>query len=139
MPQLMLRVADLDALTRARPDGPAIAALGGRDGWLGVSLYVLTETEAGRVSAHVRHFAPLLGVPEDPVTGSAAARARGLPRVGRPRGSRGGPGDAPHPGDRPGARRRGGGPRAHRPVRLPLRVLIGGRVVPLFEGRFVDG
>ena len=73
MPQLMLRVADMDALTAARPDDSAIAALGARDGWLGVSLYVLTHAGAGRVSAHVRHFAPLLGVPEDPVTGSAAA------------------------------------------------------------------
>ncbi len=73
MPQLMLRVADVEALAAARPDDDALAALGERDGWLGVSLYVIADAADGRVSAHVRHFAPLLGVPEDPVTGSAGA------------------------------------------------------------------
>lgn len=138
VPQLMLRVADLDALTAARPDAAALAALGARDGWLGVSLYVLTEVDGGRVSAHVRHFAPLLGVPEDPVTGSAgAALGACLASAGlaSPEGSlqmRISQGVAP-------------GRVGEMAVRVrtdrdgALRVLIGGQVVPLFEGSFVDG
>lgn len=138
VPQLMLRVADLDALTQARPDGAAIADLGRRDGWLGVSLYVLTQTQAGRVSAHVRHFAPQLGVPEDPVTGSAAAAlgaclaSAGLADPAGGLEMRLTQGIAPARGGEVAVR-----------VRTDrsgeLRVLIGGRVVPLFEGRFVDG
>ncbi len=137
VPQLMLPVADLDALAAARPDGAAIAALGARDGWLGVSLYVLTQVDDGRVSAHVRHFAPLLGVHEDPVTGSAAAALGAcLASAGfaSPDGSlemRVSQGVAPGRVGEMAVRVRtdpAGG----------LRVLIGGQVVPLFEGSFVD-
>ena len=72
LPQLMLPVPDLDALARARPDLGAVERLGARDGWVGVSLYALLERGDGSALARVRHFTPALGVPEDPVTGSAA-------------------------------------------------------------------
>jgi PhzF family phenazine biosynthesis protein len=134
----MLRVADLDALTGARPDGPALAALGTRDGWLGVSLYVVTDAEGGRVSVRVRHFAPLLGVPEDPVTGSAAAALGACLASAGFADPDGGLEMRVTQGVAPGR----GGEMAVR-VRTDraggLGVLIGGRVVPLFEGRFVDG
>jgi trans-2,3-dihydro-3-hydroxyanthranilate isomerase len=137
VPQLMLPVADLEALAAARPDDEAIAALGERDGWLGVSLYCVTGDEGGRVSVRVRHFAPRLGVPEDPVTGSAAAAlgaclaaagmgdARGNLEMVVGQGIDGGRGGEVAVRVRP----RG---------QAPALVRIGGRVVPLFEGRFVD-
>jgi PhzF family phenazine biosynthesis protein len=70
--QLMLPAADVAALEGARPDLAAVERLGARDGWVGVSLYALLEARDGRADVRVRHFAPALGVPEDPVTGSAA-------------------------------------------------------------------
>ena len=137
VPQLMLRVADPDALAGAHPDPAQLSALGTRDGWLGVSLYALVEAESGRVSAVVRHFAPLLGVDEDPVTGSAAAGLGACLAAGGHAGPDGRLALRVTQGVTPG---RGGevavrvGPGAEgRP-----RVQIGGRVVPLFEGRFVD-
>lgn len=70
LPQAMLRVGDLDGL---RPDHPAIRAQGLDEGWAGVSAYVLDEPGgAGPAVARVRHFAGPIGIPEDPVTGSAA-------------------------------------------------------------------
>lgn len=138
VPQLMLRVSDAEALAGARPDPAEIAALGTRDGWLGVSLYALTQAGDGRVSAAVRHFAPLLGVAEDPVTGSAAA---GLGACLAASGLAGPDGDLvlrvtqgvpPARGGEVAVRVRAGADGR-------MRVQIGGRVVPLFEGRFVDG
>jgi trans-2,3-dihydro-3-hydroxyanthranilate isomerase len=70
--QLMVPVPGLDALAAARPDAGAITALGARDGWAAVSLFALLERRDGAALARVRHFAPALGVLEDPVTGSAA-------------------------------------------------------------------
>jgi len=137
VPQLMLPVADIDALTAARPDADAIAALGERDGWLGVSLYCVTGGEDGRLSVRVRHFAPQLGVLEDPVTGSAAAALGAcLAAAGRadPNGNLEmvvGQGIEPGRGGEMAVR-----VRARR--RAPALIQIGGRVVPLFEGRILD-
>ena len=137
VPQLMLRVADVEALAAARPDDVALAALGERDGWLGVSLYVIAEAADGRVSAHVRHFAPLLGVPEDPVTGSAgAALGACLASAGLADGEgnlamRVSQGVPPGRVGEMAVRVQGGD--SGEP-----HVKIGGRVVPLFEGSFVD-
>ena len=137
VPQLMLPVADVDALTAARPDAGAIADLGERDGWLGVSLYCVTGGEDGRLSVRVRHFAPRLGVPEDPVTGSAAAALGAcLAAAGR----------ADENGDLEMVVHQGIGParggevavRVRARGRSPALIRIGGRVVPLFEGRFLD-
>lgn len=137
VPQLMLPVHDLDALTAARPDPEAITALGERDGWLGVSLYCVTGGEKGHAAVRVRHFAPQLGVLEDPVTGSAAAALGACLAAA---------GSADHQGNlqmvvgqgiEPG---RGGevAVRVHSRGRGPALIQIGGRVVPLFEGRFLD-
>lgn len=68
LPQAMLPVERLDDLS---PDHAALRALGLREGWAGVSAYVVTRpgTDAW---AEVRHFAAPIGIDEDPVTGSAA-------------------------------------------------------------------
>lgn len=68
LPQAMLPVERLDALS---PDHAALRALGGREGWAGVSAYVATGAGTD-LAAEVRHFAAPIGIPEDPVTGSAA-------------------------------------------------------------------
>lgn len=74
VPQLMVRVPSVDDLAQVCPDGAELTRLGERDGWIGVSLYSITEADAagGKVDAQVRHFAPGVGVLEDPGTGSAA-------------------------------------------------------------------
>lgn len=72
IPQAMFAVADEGALAEARPDLAALERLGERDGWVGVSAYSLIAAAQGVARVRVRHFAPALGVPEDPVTGSAA-------------------------------------------------------------------
>ncbi|HUM11428.1 MAG TPA: PhzF family phenazine biosynthesis protein [Myxococcaceae bacterium] len=69
-PQLMIPVASLDALRRARLDVPHYVVLRGKESFFSVHLFVLEgATPRGRTFA--RHF----GVPpdhtEDPVTGSA--------------------------------------------------------------------
>jgi trans-2,3-dihydro-3-hydroxyanthranilate isomerase len=135
VPQLMLP-AELDSLESARPDHDALRTLGERDGWVGVSVYAITGSRDDRLLARVRHFAPLLGVPEDPVTGSAAGAlgaclaAHGMSAgddlelvvtQGAP-GGRGGEAAVR-------VRSRGG---------VPERVRVGGRVVPLFEGHVLD-
>lgn len=75
MPQVMLPVDGLAGLT---PDHEALRARGQVEGWAGVSAYVLRAGGAGGdpgsdTVAEVRHFAGPIGIPEDPVTGSAAA------------------------------------------------------------------
>lgn len=137
VPQLMLPVADSAAVAAARPDAEALTALGRRDGWLGVSVYALAAGERAPLRAHVRHFAPGVGVPEDPVTGSAAgALGACLAAAG------GGADGVTLLVVRQGAELGRGGEVA---VRVecrdgrPERVQVGGRVVPLFEGRFVVG
>lgn len=55
-----------DAVARVKPDLSAIASFD-----VGQGLTVFSFDDARR-SAHVRMFAPALGVPEDPATGSAA-------------------------------------------------------------------
>jgi trans-2,3-dihydro-3-hydroxyanthranilate isomerase len=135
--QLMVRVASHDALAALRPDMDALSRLGERDGWIGVSAYVLPEPGDERLRVDVRHFAPLVGVPEDPVTGSAAgALGACLAAAGV-----GGPADLEmvvcqgaslgRPGEVAVRVASDGG--------APRRVRVGGRVVPLFEGRVLDG
>jgi trans-2,3-dihydro-3-hydroxyanthranilate isomerase len=131
--QLMARVpaGDLEGL---RPDHDALSRLGERDGWIGVSAYVLPDEPDGLLRVDVRHFAPLIGVPEDPVTGSAAgalgaclAAARGdgdLEMVVRQGGSLGRAGEV--------------AVRVASSDGTPRRVRVGGRVVPLFEGRVLE-
>jgi len=137
VPQLMVRAPDLAALEDLRPDHDALSRLGERDGWIGVSVYVLPDEPGGRLRVRVRHFAPLVGVPEDPVTGSAAgALGACLAAAGM----------AADGGDlemvvlqgqelgRPGEV----AVRVASTDGVPHRVRVGGRVVPLFEGRVLD-
>lgn len=61
-------VADPATVDRARPD-PAAWAAGVAGGWA-EQVHLHAAAGAGRV--HARMFAPALGIPEDPATGSAA-------------------------------------------------------------------
>jgi trans-2,3-dihydro-3-hydroxyanthranilate isomerase len=138
VPQLMLPVEDVAALESARPDEDALMALGARDGWLGLSLYAGLggeDREEERLHVRVRHFAPRLGIREDPVTGSAAGAlgaclaAAGLADSGRlelvvSQGK--------------DARRQGEvAVRVRCREGRPHQVQVGGRVVPLLEGRLI--
>jgi trans-2,3-dihydro-3-hydroxyanthranilate isomerase len=143
LPQAMLEVHDLDVLA---PDHDGLRALGEEEGWAGVSAYVLRPSgadgpdrdEEGSPTAEVRHFAGPIGIPEDPVTGSAAAA------LGACLAARGTLGRGPH-------RRltvmqgRGMG----RPGRVdvvvdigadgPTAVTVGGAVVPVATGAIGPG
>jgi trans-2,3-dihydro-3-hydroxyanthranilate isomerase len=137
LPQLMLRVADVEALERARPDPQALAALAHADGWLGISLY----TPAGdpgdaALSLRVRHFAPQAGVLEDPFTGSAAGALGACVAAADP-----GPGGrldlVVHQGSelgRPGRAR----VTVESSEGVPVRVEVAGAVLPVLEGRLVE-
>lgn len=65
---VLVPVRDLDVLGRARPDGAGFAALEERCGTGAVYLY----TPAREAGYRARMFAPGIGIPEDPATGSAA-------------------------------------------------------------------
>ncbi len=136
VPQLML-AADVDSLESARPDNDALCALGERDGWVGVSVYAVTGAEEERVHVRVRHFAPLGGVPEDPVTGSAAG-ALGACLAAAGMGDA--EGDLALVVTQRTATGRGGevAVRVRSAGGRPRRVQVGGRVVPLFEGHVLD-
>lgn len=134
--QLMLGT-DVDSLERARPDHAALCALGERDGWLGVSIFAVTAGTDDRLLVRVRHFAPRLGVPEDPVTGSAAgALGACLAAAGMSDEM----GDLEMVVSQSTAAGRGGevAVRVRSREGVPQRVQIGGRVVPLFEGHVLD-
>jgi trans-2,3-dihydro-3-hydroxyanthranilate isomerase len=69
-PQLMIPVANLEALRRARLDMAAYVELRGREKFFSAHLFVLEgATSAGRTFA--RHFGVPPDLTEDPVTGSA--------------------------------------------------------------------
>jgi len=137
VPQLMVRARDLPALESMRPDQDALRRLGKRDGWIGVSAYVLPRAADERLNVRVRHFAPLVGVPEDPATGSAAgALGACLASAGLS-----GPGGDLEMVVSQGLELGRPGEIAVRVVcadGAPLRVQVGGRVVPLFEGRLLE-
>ena len=79
LPQAMLPVERLDDLS---PDHAALRALGEGEGWVGVSAYVATGSDAD-ARAEVRHFAAPIGIDEDPVTGSAAGALGAALSAGR--------------------------------------------------------
>jgi trans-2,3-dihydro-3-hydroxyanthranilate isomerase len=137
VPQLMVRAHDLAALEGMRPDHDALRRLGERDGWIGVSAYVLPGEAVERLRVRVRHFAPLVGVPEDPATGSAAgALGACLAAAGVA-----GPGGDLEMVVSQGLELGRPGEIAVRVVCAdgsPHRVQVGGRVVPVFEGRVLD-
>lgn len=70
-------VKDLEAIGRARIVEQYWADAFGADGHGAAYLYC-RETVRHKAAFHARAFAPLLGVPEDPATGSAAAAFAGV-------------------------------------------------------------
>jgi trans-2,3-dihydro-3-hydroxyanthranilate isomerase len=68
-----------DAVTRARPQGAAFARAFdvGNDGFTNAFVYCAEPLDPAH-SFHARMFAPSVGVPEDPATGSAAAAFAGV-------------------------------------------------------------
>jgi trans-2,3-dihydro-3-hydroxyanthranilate isomerase len=73
-PYTFVPIAGLDAIARAAPDGPRFADVFGT---MGTFLYTRETTHAEN-AVHARMFAPRLGIPEDPATGSAAAAFAGV-------------------------------------------------------------
>jgi len=71
---LVVRLQDLDALAACRPQSARWGALASAGAGVGVLAY--TPTTDGELRA--RMFAPAVGVPEDPATGSAAGALGGL-------------------------------------------------------------
>lgn len=70
-PQLMVPVINMSALERIRPNWDVLKALSENADY--GSIHVFTrDTYEVTSDGHARHFAPELGVNEDPVTGSAA-------------------------------------------------------------------
>jgi PhzF family phenazine biosynthesis protein len=68
---LVAAMPDREAVRRLRPDMPAVEKLSRELGLSGITVFSL-EPE-GDVAAHVRTFAPAMGIAEDPVCGSANA------------------------------------------------------------------
>jgi trans-2,3-dihydro-3-hydroxyanthranilate isomerase len=76
-PQCFVPIRSRAALARARPDAARFDrtfAIGGR----AIAYLYCGEVSEGGHDFHARMFAPGLGVPEDPATGSAAAAFAGL-------------------------------------------------------------
>ena len=136
VPQLML-ATDLASLESARPDHDALRRLGERDGWLGVSIYAITGGQDRRMLVRVRHFAPLLGVAEDPATGSAAG-ALGACLASAGMSDRDGSLEMIVTQGNPGGRGGEVAVRVDSVAGVPRSVQVGGRVVPLFEGHVLD-
>jgi trans-2,3-dihydro-3-hydroxyanthranilate isomerase len=76
-PYTFVPIAGLDAIARAAPDGPRFRSVFGE---MGTLLYTRETTHADN-AVHARMFAPRLGIPEDPATGSAAAAFAGVARA----------------------------------------------------------
>jgi len=74
----------LDAMARAKPQGDFDALIG--NGGPGRAFLFCKET-AERHDFHARMFAPGMGIPEDPATGSAAAAFAGIAAAGRADGA----------------------------------------------------
>ncbi len=70
-PQLMIPVNTPRSLERIRPDWERLNELQQDSDWISIQVFS-PETEKPTPDVHVRHFAPALGINEDPVTGSAA-------------------------------------------------------------------
>jgi trans-2,3-dihydro-3-hydroxyanthranilate isomerase len=70
-------IANLEALNRARVNGPHWAEAFEEQGLVGAYLYTRQCIHTGH-SFHARVFAPGSGIPEDPATGSAAVSLAGV-------------------------------------------------------------
>jgi len=73
IPQMMVPVRSLDEVQKLSADALNVAALNRACRAVGTECVMVftLETERPEATVHVRMFAPLLGVPEDPATGSA--------------------------------------------------------------------
>ncbi|MFW9909315.1 MAG: PhzF family phenazine biosynthesis protein [Candidatus Thorarchaeota archaeon] len=71
IPNLMVPVISLDALNRVKPNWNKLHELSLKADYLGIEVFT-REAHEVTSDAHARHFAPAIGVEEDPVTGSAA-------------------------------------------------------------------
>lgn len=69
IPDLLVEVARKEDLLSLRPDMIKLAALSKRAGAAGLHVYAL---DAGEDTAACRNFAPLLGIEEEPATGTAS-------------------------------------------------------------------
>lgn len=70
LPDIIMPVAHLQALADLHPDMDALAALSREHEVVGVHAFAIGDDG---VTAHVRNFAPLYGVPEESATGTANA------------------------------------------------------------------
>ena len=70
-PHLIIPVSSQRSLDRINPDWPRIEELCNNSDFKSISIFTRDVREETS-DAQVRHFAPALGVPEDPVSGSAA-------------------------------------------------------------------
>ncbi len=69
---VVVPIKGLSQLFELKPDFPLIEKFCNRLGVAGLQVFCLETVEKGN-SAHVRHFAPSVGIPEDPVSGGACA------------------------------------------------------------------
>ncbi|MDO9445644.1 MAG: PhzF family phenazine biosynthesis isomerase, partial [Dehalococcoidia bacterium] len=68
---LVAQAESVEGLAAARPDLPAIAALG--RGWTGLTAFAIDARPGAEARLQVRSFAPADGIAEDPVCGSGNA------------------------------------------------------------------
>ncbi len=73
IPQLIVPLRSLSAVRRIDPAELDLAALARALNYLGINFVFVftTETESDETDVHVRGFGHLLGIPEDPATGTA--------------------------------------------------------------------
>lgn len=70
LPDIMMPVADLDALNAIAPDMQALSDLSARYEVTGVHAFTLTGEEG--ITAHARNFAPLYDIDEEAATGTSS-------------------------------------------------------------------
>ncbi|MHA1906455.1 MAG: PhzF family phenazine biosynthesis protein [Candidatus Thorarchaeota archaeon] len=71
LPTLMVPVISLEALQKVKPDWEKLEELSSDADYVAIQVFTKDAHEVTS-DAHARHFAPALGVREDPVTGAAA-------------------------------------------------------------------
>jgi trans-2,3-dihydro-3-hydroxyanthranilate isomerase len=71
LPVMIVPVRTLTAVRSIRPDPAAIVDLCGRFGANGIMVFTTVTVEPA-ATVHTRMFAPAIGIPEDPATGSAS-------------------------------------------------------------------
>ncbi len=128
LPWLLVPVNFLEHLGNADPDAAAIEALADEAGAVGVYPFTFDTLEA-ESTLHARAFAPGAGVPEDPVTGTAAGACSAyLDEHGAVETDDGLRIEQGHFVDRPG----------FVDTRVDGEVQVGGRAVTVLEGRLVE-